>query len=229
MGVRALVALLVMLSMLLWHSWLILLIYVLSFLGLAACLGILAKLLHRLAPMLYIGAVMILLHSLVNPHNTHFILFFGVEGFSYGLHTALRLLCIVAIVQMFLLTNSLRAMITALNWVHSDLGTVFGLVLSMLPVMQTQLEITLKAQTARGMRLGRLPWQRLPAYLAVMIPIIIKSLLRAQVMAQLLHLRGYGIKRMSREVRWGAADSIVLTGGLVFFAGNAWLSMTYFA
>lgn len=215
--------------MFLWHAWLILLIYLLLFLGVAAGLGILNELLRRLAPMVYLGVVIILLHSLVNPHNSHYVLFFGQEGFAYGLRTALRLLCIVTVVQMFLLTNSLRQIITAMNWIHPDLGMVFGLVLSMLPVMRNQMGLTLKAQTARGMRLGRFSWQRLKAYLAVMIPIIIKSLIRAQVMAQLLHLRGYGVKRSAMQLRWGVADSIVFACGLVFLAGNAWLSITHFA
>ncbi|MDR3584211.1 MAG: energy-coupling factor transporter transmembrane component T [Desulfosporosinus sp.] len=213
-GAQAILVLLAFLSILFLHTWLALSIFTLVSLLIAVYLGLLISLLKRLSPIVYLGSVIILLHTLVNPHNRHFILFFGLEGFNYGLITALRLLDIVTVTQIFMLVNPLRNIISALSWIHPDLGIVLGLVLSILPVIRQQMEVTLNVQLARGLRIGKYPWQRIKAYLAVMIPIVIKSLIRAQIMAQLLHVRGYNSNREKRKIYWNHTDRLVIAGGL---------------
>ncbi|HZK54405.1 MAG TPA: energy-coupling factor transporter transmembrane component T [Desulfosporosinus sp.] len=215
-GAQAILMMLVLLSILFLHTWSVLLIFILLSLLIATYLGLLIPLLKRLLPILYLGTFMILLHALVNPHNQHFISIFGVEGFNYGLITALRLLAIVTVTQIFMLSNPLRTIISALSWIHPDLGIVLGLVLSILPVMREQMEVTLNVQRARGLRIGKYPWQRMQAFLVVMIPIIIKSLIRAQIMAQLLHVRGYNSKREKRRIDWNYTDKLVIACGLCF-------------
>ncbi|KUO72835.1 MAG: hypothetical protein APF81_00670 [Desulfosporosinus sp. BRH_c37] len=212
-GAQAVSVLLVLLSILFLRTWSTLSIFTLVSLLIAAYHGLLIPLLKRLSPIVFLGSVIIILHTLVNPQNRHFILFFGLEGFNYGLITALRLLDIVTVTQIFMLVNPLRNIITALSWIHPDLGTVLGLVLSILPVMREQMEVTLNAQIARGLRIGKYPWQRIKAYLVVMIPIVIKSLIRAQIMAQLLHVRGYNSKREKRKISWNHTDRLVIAGG----------------
>lgn len=213
-GAQAILVLLVLLSLLFLRTWFALSSFTLVSLLIAAYLGLLIPLLKRLLPIVYLGSIIILLHSLVNPHNQHYIYFFGMEGFNYGLITALRLLDIVTVTQLFMLVNPLRNIITALSWIHPDLGTVFGLVLSILPVMREQMDVTLNAQIARGLRIGKYPWQRIKAYLAVMIPIVIKSMIRAQIMAQLLHVRGYNSKREKRKIYWNHTDKLVIASGI---------------
>ncbi|MDR3601138.1 MAG: energy-coupling factor transporter transmembrane component T [Desulfosporosinus sp.] len=213
-GAQAILGLLVLLSILFLQTWLTLSIFTLGSLVIAAYLGLLITLLKRLIPIVYLGSVIILLHTLVNPHNQHFIFFFGVEGFNYGLITALRLLDIVTVTQLFMLINPLRNIISALSWIHPDLGMVLGLVLSILPVIRQQMEVTLNAQIARGLRIGKYPWQRIKAYLVVMIPIVIKALIRAQIMAQLLHVRGYNSQQEKRKIDWDHKDKLVIACGL---------------
>ncbi|HWQ42888.1 MAG TPA: energy-coupling factor transporter transmembrane component T [Desulfosporosinus sp.] len=222
-GAQAIIVLLVLLSLLFLHTWMALLIVTLLSLLIAAYFGLLIPLLKRLLPIIYLGSVIILLHTLVNPHNRHYLFIFGREGFNYGLITALRLLGIVTVTQIFMLMNPLRKIISALSWIHPDLGTVLGLVLSILPVIREQMEVTLNVQIARGLRVGKYPWQRIRAYLAVMIPIIIKSLIRAQIMAQLLHVRGYNSRREKREIHWGGTDKLVIASGLCFFLISLWV------
>lgn len=222
-GAQAIFVLLVLLSILFSHTLLVLFMYTLLLLLIAAYLGLLSPLLKRLLPIVYLGCVIILLHTLVNPHNKHFIGIFGLEGFNYGLITALRLLDIVIANQIFMLINPLRTIISALSWIHPDLGTVLGLVLSILPVIRQQMEVTLNVQTARGLRIGKYPWQRLQAYLVVMVPIIIKSLIRAQVMAQLLHVRGYNSKRKKGQIHWDSLDKLAIASGICFLAITIWI------
>lgn len=222
-GAQAILVLLVLLSLLFLHTWFALLVATLLSLLIAAYLGILIPLLKRLLPIVYLGSVIILLHTLVNPHNRHFIYFFGLEGFNYGLITVLRLLGIVTVTQIFMLINPLRKIISALSWIHPDLGIVLGLVLSILPVIRQQMDVTLSVQIARGLRIGKYPWQRIQAYLAVMIPIIIKSLIRAQIMAQLLHVRGYDSKGEKRQIHWDITDKLIIASGLCFLIISLWI------
>ena len=222
-GAQAILVSLVLLAILFSHTWLVLVIFTLLSLLIAAYLGLLTSLLKRLLPIVYLGSVIILLHTLVNPHNRHFVYIFGLEGFNYGLITALRLLGIVTVTQLFMLINPLRTIISALGWIHPDLGTVLGLVLSILPVIRQQMEVTLNVQIARGLRIGKYPWQRIQAYLAVMIPIIIKSLIRAQIMAQLLYVREYNSKREKRGIHWDTADKLVIVSGICSFLIALWV------
>ncbi len=222
-GAQAILVSLVLLAILFSHTWLVLVIFTLLSLLIAAYLGLLTSLLKRLLPIVYLGSVIILLHTLVNPHNRHFVYIFGLEGFNYGLITALRLLGIVTVTQLFMLINPLRTIISALGWIHPDLGTVLGLVLSILPVIRQQMEVTLNVQIARGLRIGKYPWQRIKAYLAVMIPIIIKSLIRAQIMAQLLYVREYNSKREKRGIHWDTADKLVIVSGICSFLIALWV------
>ncbi|AET65933.1 ABC-type cobalt transport system, permease component CbiQ [Desulfosporosinus orientis DSM 765] len=222
-GAQAILVMSGVLSFILLHSWLALLILTLLLLVLAAFLGLFGSLLKRLTPIVYLSVVIIVLHSLVNPHNLHYIYVFGLEGFNYGLTTSLRLLGIVTLTQIFMLSNPLSKIISSLCWIHPDLGTILGLVLSILPVIREQMEVTLNVQKARGMRIGKYPWQRIQTYLAVMIPIIIKSMIRAQTMAQLLHVRGYNSKRIHKRVNWNSFDKLVVVSGLGIFLICLWI------
>ncbi|MGC7872643.1 energy-coupling factor transporter transmembrane component T [Desulfosporosinus sp. SYSU MS00001] len=165
-----------------------------------------------------------MIHSLVNPSNIHYVYIFGIEGFNYGLITALRLFNIAALAQLFLLLNPLHEIISAMSWIHPDLGIILALVLSTLPVMHQQMEITLKVQTARGLRHGRFPWQRLYAYLVILIPIIVKALVRGQVLAQLLHVRGYGLHIEKRNLMLGNSDKLVIFLSFGFLIANLLLA-----
>lgn len=213
-GPRAISVLFILISLMVWHSWKLQIVYLLTFLAFAAIFQVLGQLISRLLPMLYLGCIIVLLHSLVNPGNVHYVYIFGEEGFNYGLVTALRLLNIAALAQLFLLLNPLHEIISALSWIHPDLGIIMALVLSTLPVMHQQMETTLKVQTARGLRRGRFPWQRLYAYLVILIPIIVKSLVRGQVLAQLLHVRGYGLHLSKRNLELNYSGKIII--GLSF-------------
>ncbi len=76
-----------------------------------------------------------------------------------------------------------------------------SLTLSVVPVMKQQLDATMEAQLARGLNVNGNLAVKLRAYLAMLIPVVVKSLVRAYGMAALLHVRGYGSGRRVKRAR----------------------------
>jgi energy-coupling factor transporter transmembrane protein EcfT len=148
------------------------------------------KLWPRLRPFLFFAAFIIFFHSLLNPANSIKYFWFGWEGFMYGSTVALRLLVIIMLAQSFLLTTDSTTIFSYFRSVNQDLGLIMFLLLGLLPVLQEEMVTTSQAQQARGLVWNN-AWSKLKAYLAMIVPVIIKSLYRAQAMAQLLYLRGY--------------------------------------
>lgn len=173
---------------------------------------VLRQMAERVKPFVWISLIIILIHSLFNPINHHYIYFFGLEGFKYGSTVAIRLLCIVVVANMLVLTTDITFLVRWFGQISPDLGIIFGLVLSVVPVMRKQLTITLEVQRARGLRQDRL-LERFFAFVAVIVPVIIKSIIRAHTMAKLLYLRGYDQKRVKETHKLSRKD--LLLGGLV--------------
>lgn len=148
-------------------------------------------LLLRLRPFLLFSLFIILFHSLLNPANENLWRWLGWEGFIYGSSVALRLTGIVILSQLFLMTTPPREIFHLFSSWHRDLGMIMLLLLGLLPVLREEMEVTAQAQQTRGLCWNNLI-SKLRAYLAMLIPVIIKSLYRAQGMAYLLYLRGYG-------------------------------------
>lgn len=170
--------------------------------------GVFRPMLNRLKSFVWISVMIIAVHSLFNPGNRHFWNFFGLEGFTYGSRIALRLLCTVVAANILVLTTKPTALIRWFGRLNPDLGTIFGLVLSVVPVMRTQMSTTLEVQCARGLRQDRL-LDRFFAYVAVIVPVIVKSIIRAHTMTKLLYLRGYDGKGINYRPQiklrdWGA-------------------------
>jgi energy-coupling factor transport system permease protein len=162
----------------------------------------------------------ILFHSLLNPANETLWGRLGWEGFIYGSIVALRLTGIVALAQLFLMTTLPQEIFRLFSSWHRDLGLIMLLLLDLLPVLLEEMEITAQAQQTRGLSWNNLV-SKIRAYLAMIIPVVIKSLNRAHGMAYLLYLRGYGEDvqkqpagdtflpiRAKKGYRWLAAVSV---------------------
>lgn len=192
----------VMLTIELWQ----LALWVILFFGLACFAGVFPVALKRLLPFLYIVLFMILIHGLVSPLNSTYWWYWGREGLEYAGRTGMRLICMVLLSNLVLLTTNSYELIRQMGRLHPDLGIIFGLLLSVLPVMRRQMQTTLDVQATRGLDYrNRLPG-RLLAYIAVIVPVIIQSINRAYYMAQLLYLRGYRGQRTAFSDTWNQAD-----------------------
>ena len=67
---------------------------------------------------------------------------------------------------------------------------------------------------------------KLRAYIAVIIPVVVKSLVRAYGMAALLHVRGYGSGRRIKRLRAVTAPIVATyVVGVVWVAGTAALKL----
>lgn len=177
----------------------------------------------RVLPFLYLVLMMLLIHGLVNPQNQTYIGYFGLEGLLYGGRVGLRLIAILLLANLLLLTTSTYELIRHMGRLHPDLGIMLGLLLSILPVMRSQMQTTLDVQSARGLKQhGRLGG-RLYAYLVVIVPVIIQSVNRSRYMAQLLYLRGYNSERIAISEHWNWQDRILVSTSLLFLFIIAYL------
>jgi energy-coupling factor transporter transmembrane protein EcfT len=69
--------------------------------------------------------------------------------------------------------------------------------------------VTMQAQVARGLDTTGGLVAKIKAYLAVLIPVVVKSLVRAHGMAALLHVRGYGSGRRVKRPRRLTAPAVL--------------------
>lgn len=169
----------------------VLVVNTLALMALAMLTGPGSILLRRLKPFVFFSFFIIFFHSLLNPANTTTWYWFGLEGFLYGSTVALRLLGIVFLAQLFLVSTPPGEVFRYFSSWHKDFGLIMLLLLGFLPVLKEEMTITMQAQQTRGLKWQNLP-EKLRAFLVMIIPVIIKSLYRAQGMAALLLLRGYG-------------------------------------
>ncbi len=169
----------------------ILVVNTLFLLTLAVVPGPGIALLRRLKPFVFFSLFIVLFHSLLNPANTTTWGWLGWEGFLYGSTVALRLVSIVGLAQLFLMTTPPGVVFRYFSSWHRDMGLIMLLLMGFLPVLKEEMTTTMQAQQTRGLHWQTL-LERLQAYLTMIIPVIIKSLYRAQGMASLLLLRGYG-------------------------------------
>jgi len=144
----------------------------------------------RLKTFFFFGLFIIIFHSILNPANTIKFYIFGLEGALFGSIVATRLIAIVALAQAALITTPPKKIFLLFSSWHKDLGLIMFLLVGFIPVLEQELANTSQAQQTRGLSWKNF-FEKLIAYLTMIIPVIIKALYRAQGMAALLYLRGY--------------------------------------
>lgn len=223
-GSKVLILCVTIISLILMKDWRQLFVNLLFLIVLSCLAGIIAPMARKIKPLVFLCLGIVIIHSLFNPNNDSFVYFFGLEGFKYGLKVTLRLLCIVMAANFLLLTTDTATLIRWFGQINSDLGTILGLALSIIPVMRRQMATTLEVQSARGLRRDRM-MDRFFAFIAVIVPVIVKSIIRAHTMAQLLYLRGYDQKPTSIEFKMARRDWYLLSFGFAFFFTNLYFSL----
>jgi energy-coupling factor transporter transmembrane protein EcfT len=157
---------------------------------------------RRLVPVLaswrsvaWVSASLLAVYAWAYPGSTTFVGPFGVQSFFAGLLIAVRLLAFVTVMYGLLVTTGPLAIVAWAGDVNEDVGIMVSLTLSVVPVMKQQMDATMEAQLARGLNVNGNIFMKMRAYVAVLIPVVVKSLVRAYAMAALLHVRGYGSGR----------------------------------
>lgn len=181
----------------------------------------------RLKAFFFFGLFIILFHSILNPANTTKIYFFGLEGALYGTVVAMRLLAVVALAQAALITTPPKKIFLLFSSWHKDLGLIMFLLVGFIPVLEQELVNTSQAQQTRGLAWNNII-EKLIAYLAMIIPVIIKALYRAQGMAALLFLRGYDTQdrimaKQSLKPLWVEGSRLLIVFSALFFLVNVTL------
>jgi energy-coupling factor transporter transmembrane protein EcfT len=187
----------------------------------AALLGVLAPVLRSWRTVAWVIASLLIVYAWAYPGSTDFVWIFGVQGFLVALQIALRLLAIVTVLYTLLLATGPLAIIQWAGDVNEDLGIMLSLTLSVLPVMKQQMDTTLEVQQARGMNTSGNLIAKLRSYLAVLIPVVVKSLVRAYGMAALLHTRGYASGRRLKVARVVSAAVIATYSASALWVAGA--------
>jgi len=169
----------------------------------------------------WVSASLVIVYAWAFPGSTDYVWIFGVQSFFAGLLIAVRLVGFVTVMYGLLILTGPLAIVEWAGDVNEDLGIMVSLTLSVVPVMKRQMDATLAAQSARGLNVDGSIAAKLRAYLAVIIPVVVKSLVRAYSMAALLHVRGYGSgRRIKRRREVTSALIASYTLGLVWIAAT---------
>lgn len=189
--------------------------------GVAACLGLATALARTWRTVAMVSVSLLVVYSWAYQGSATYIWIFGVEGFLAALFIVVRLLVFVSALYLLLLSTGPVALVRWAGDINESLGVMLSLTLGVIPAMQRQVQVTLAAQEARGMRVSGSWLIRFRAYLSVLIPVVVKSLVRAYDMAALLHVRGFG---SGRRVR-GAEPSHRGSSVIAYSAGVMWVGL----
>ena len=212
--------------------------WVLGLLASLVALAAIAGVLRRLVPvallvLLPIAVLLLLVQGYVNPANRTVFVGAGPvalyrEGLAIAALAAARIACLV--VATFLLSFTTRPADLAEALVQRGLSPRIGYVLqSALQIVPQTLEMAVRiqdAQRARGLETeGSLP-RRARAYLPLLLPVVLSSLVATQERAMALEVRGFGrrVRRIARRtfpdsaaqgaIRWALALSVPVAIGL---------------
>jgi len=160
-----------------------------------------------------------------------------VDGFLFGLSTAIRLATFLAAGILFLTVTRIEEVAYALGclrvpyfgWrlVPYNVGFTLTLAFRLVPVFFDATLAVVQAQRCRGLELARGgPVQRLRRFVPVLVPVLIGALRRADRMAMALELRGFNSGRPRTtwlRARAGVADAVA--GTLVVATAAIYLAL----
>jgi len=209
-------------------TWQALVCFIVLELLAALLLGIFSEVLDSWKTVGVVCLSLLVVYAWAYPGSTDFIFIFGVQGFLKGLLIAVRLLAFVTAMYLMLIATGPVAITRWAGDINEDFGIIVSLTLGVIPAMKQSLDVTMQAQQVRGLATEGSVILKLKAYLALIIPVIVKSLIRAYQMAALMHVRGYGSTRRIKAGRaslsfasyavYGAGAGILFTAVLVSLA-----------
>ena len=176
--------------------------------------GVLRRLLAvALAVLLPITLLLLAVQGFANPANHTLVFALGPityykEGLGVAALAALRIACLVSATFLFSFTTRPVDISEALmqRGLSPRMGYVVQSALQIIPQTLEQATRIQDAQRARGLETeGSLP-RRARAYLPLMLPLVLSSLVATQERAMALEVRGFGL-RVKRITRYEFADS----------------------
>lgn len=141
------------------------------------------KLKNRLVPLFFVSLLIII-----------FQLLFGLDSSLYlrlfqGLTAALRLLSLSLLVFLFTETTSVTEIVAAFSFLPPKLNLMITISFSLIPVILKEISTIRIAQQSRGLQLkGRYMFRSI---LPILIPLLGRTLARAEQIAIVLQTRGF--------------------------------------
>lgn len=183
---------------------------------------------------IYLGILLVLVQSIFQSSGQALFQLGPVNfysgGFALGVHTTLRLYCMILLFLQFLMWTHPSDLSLALvkAKVPYRYAMLLGLALRFLPVMEEELRGILEAQQARGLDLSN-PIRKTLAMAPIATPFCLRALRRANEVALAMELRGYGYRperTFLRAIGYGRADYAIsagiLAGFIAYSAIHAW-------
>ncbi len=141
------------------------------------------SLLRRVKPLAVIGVLVVSYHTLCIKNVP-------VEArFIIGVASAMRLMTLSLLVFLFTQTTSPATLLEGLTFLPSRLRLVVAISVSLIPILVAEAAEIRKAQLSRGVR--AVWWNPIPAFLPMLIPLLHRTLRRAEHIAMVLQTRGF--------------------------------------
>lgn len=145
-----------------------------------------------------------------------------VGGLKTGITFFLRMFTMVFITVVFTMTTPVDDLLEFLNKVKApyELAIIVTTSISFIPTMINKKDMIFQAQRSRGANIsGKGIIGQLKAYIPIMIPLIINSLLMAENLSVSMANRGYGANKTwtsMNDIIMKRVDYLVLFCGLIF-------------
>lgn len=176
-----------------------------------------------------IAAMLFIIQGLYSPNNHTYLADLGfaklgLEGLMYGTKLLVTLLVFVGSFYVFnktIYSGELAASLTN-SKLNPKVGYLILASLNVVPQMERQLAVVKEAQAARGVRMTGSLFTRIKAFIPLMGPVVLSSLIDAQERGMALELRGLGLKQVTRTAYIEVHDTLLdkaLRSGMVVFLG----------
>jgi energy-coupling factor transport system permease protein len=148
-------------------------------------------------------------------------------GILLGFQGVLTILCLVLVfVQFFISTHPQEIRQLLEKWkVPSKYAILVELSVRFIPLLKHDLKAIYESQASRGLELTGF-FQKIRGLPPIMIPLILRSLRRAEKISLAMELKGFALHpqttslhklRFTDQDRWGMLGAIILYGGFVLF------------
>ncbi|MGH7776606.1 MAG: energy-coupling factor transporter transmembrane component T family protein [Candidatus Dormibacterales bacterium] len=160
-----------------------------------------------------LAVLLLLVQGLVNPANRTILVALGpipfyLEGLKVAAVSLLRIACLVTATFLFSTTTRPADLAEALmqKGLSARIGYVIQATLQVIPEMLSAADRIRDAQRARGLETEGGLVLRARAYIPLLAPLVLSSLVSTQERAMALEVRGFGLK-VPRPARYVLADS----------------------
>nr|MBD3312155.1 hypothetical protein [archaeon] len=142
----------------------------------------------------------LMIHGLFNPFGiseevlfSFYTINISLEGFYYGLFFGFKISALISVFYLFILTTYPGRMVTSLRTIGfpHKLGFLVNATLQIVPLMLREAETIIDAQRARGLETKGSITKRLGAYVPLLGPIVLGSVMKVYERTIALEVRGF--------------------------------------